>query len=167
MSDVTRILSRIEQGDPAAAQQLLPLVYDELRKLAAVKLAQEKPGQTLQATALVHEAYLRLVDVPQVQHWNTVRRHSCASYAYNTQTGHEPFHFCARLPVLNAFRHGSLEQVVDFALGHYHTAGISLFRGVREWTMTRKKKRKHEVTAELSNVNLVKAKSALKLRIYA
>ena len=62
MSEVTRILSAIEQGDPSAAGQLLPLVYDELRKLAAHKLAQEKPGQTLQATALVHEAYLRLVD---------------------------------------------------------------------------------------------------------
>src|SRR6186997_2123303 len=61
MSDITRILSQIEQGDPQAAEQLLPLVYDELRKLAAVRLAQEKPGQTLQATALVHEAYLRLV----------------------------------------------------------------------------------------------------------
>ena len=61
MSDVTRILSQIEQGNPAAAEQLLPLLYDELRKLAAAKLAQEKPGQTLQATALVHEAYLRLV----------------------------------------------------------------------------------------------------------
>ena len=61
MTDVTRILSAIEQGDPKAAEQLLPLVYDELRKLAAQKLAQEKPGQTLQATALVHEAYLRLV----------------------------------------------------------------------------------------------------------
>jgi RNA polymerase sigma factor (TIGR02999 family) len=64
MSDVTRILSAIEQGDPHAAGQLLPLVYDELRKLAAQKLAQEKPGQTLQATALVHEAYLRLVANP-------------------------------------------------------------------------------------------------------
>jgi RNA polymerase sigma factor (TIGR02999 family) len=61
MSDVTRILSQIEQGDPQASEELLPLVYDELRKLAAVKLAQEKPGQTLQATALVHEAYLRLL----------------------------------------------------------------------------------------------------------
>jgi RNA polymerase sigma factor (TIGR02999 family) len=61
MSDVTRILSAIEQGDPHAAEQLLPLVYEELRRLAAQKLAQEKPGQTLQATALVHEAYLRLV----------------------------------------------------------------------------------------------------------
>jgi hypothetical protein len=63
MSDVTRIPSAIEQGDPHAAEQLLQLVYDELRKLAAAKLAQEKPGQTLQATALVHEAYLRLVDL--------------------------------------------------------------------------------------------------------
>ena len=69
MSDVTRILSAIEQGDPRAAEQLLPLVYDELRKLAARKLAQEKPGQTLQATALVHEAYLRLVGV-QDPGWN-------------------------------------------------------------------------------------------------
>ena len=61
MTDVTQILSRIEQGDPAAAEQLLPLVYDELRKLAAVKLSRESPDQTLQATVLVHEAYLRLV----------------------------------------------------------------------------------------------------------
>jgi RNA polymerase sigma factor (TIGR02999 family) len=71
MSDVTRILSQIEGGDPAAAEQLLPLVYEELRKLAAAKLAQEKPGQTLQATALVHDAYIRLVDVEQAQHWNS------------------------------------------------------------------------------------------------
>ena len=63
MSDVTRILSQINDGDPHAAEQLLPLVYEELRKLAAAKMAQEKPGQTLQATALVHEAYVRLVDV--------------------------------------------------------------------------------------------------------
>jgi hypothetical protein len=62
MGDVTRILADIEQGDPRAAEKLLPLVYDDLRKLAAVRLAQEKPGQTLQATALVHEAYVRLVD---------------------------------------------------------------------------------------------------------
>jgi RNA polymerase sigma factor (TIGR02999 family) len=71
MSDVTQILSAIEQGDPHAAEQLLPLVYDELRKLAAQRLAQEKPGQTLQATALVHEAYLRLVDVEQPQQWHS------------------------------------------------------------------------------------------------
>jgi RNA polymerase sigma factor (TIGR02999 family) len=70
MNDVTQILSRIESGDSTAAEQLLPLVYDELRKLAAVRLNQEKPGQTLQATALVHEAYLRLVDGNQAQHWN-------------------------------------------------------------------------------------------------
>lgn len=67
-SDVTRILSAIEQGDPSAAEQLLPLVYDELRRLAAQRLAQERPGQTLEATALVHEAYLRLVDVDTAQH---------------------------------------------------------------------------------------------------
>ena len=71
MSNVTHILSAIEQGDPDAASQLLPLVYDELRKLAAQKLARETPGQTLQATALVHEAYLRLVDVEKAQHWNS------------------------------------------------------------------------------------------------
>src|SRR5262245_47982098 len=71
MSDVTRILSAIEHGDPHAGEQLLPLVYDELRQLASQKLAQEKPGQTLQATALVHEAYLRLVDVEHAQHWNS------------------------------------------------------------------------------------------------
>ncbi len=70
MSEVTRILSAIDQGDPHAAEQLLPLVYEELRKLAAQRLAHEKPGQTLQATALVHEAYLRLVDVEQAPHWN-------------------------------------------------------------------------------------------------
>jgi RNA polymerase sigma factor (TIGR02999 family) len=71
MSEVTRILSAIEQGDPSAAEQLLPLVYDELRKLAAAKLAPEKPGQTLQATALVHEAYIRLVDLEKPPHWNS------------------------------------------------------------------------------------------------
>ena len=80
MSDVTRILSQIESGDPAASEQLLPLVYEELRKLAAAKLAQEKPGQTLQATALVHEAYLRLVDVAKSQHWNS-RGHFFAAAA--------------------------------------------------------------------------------------
>ncbi len=80
MSDVTRILSDIEQGDPAAAEQLLPLVYEELRKLAAAKLAQEKPGQTLQATALVHDAYIRLVDVEKAQHWDS-RGHFFAAAA--------------------------------------------------------------------------------------
>ena len=80
MSDVTQILSEIEQGDPAAAEQLLPLIYNELRTLAAAKLAQEKPGQTLQATALVHEAYIRLVDVEKAQHWDS-RRHFFAAAA--------------------------------------------------------------------------------------
>jgi RNA polymerase sigma factor (TIGR02999 family) len=80
MSDVTRILSAIEQGEPYAAEQLLPLVYDELRKLAAQRLAHEAPGQTLQATALVHEAYLRLVDVEKAQHWNS-RGHFFAAAA--------------------------------------------------------------------------------------
>jgi RNA polymerase sigma factor (TIGR02999 family) len=80
MSEVTRILCAIEQGDPHAAEELLPLVYDELRRLAAQKLAQEKPGQTLQATALVHEAYLRLVDTEKVQHWNS-RGHFFAAAA--------------------------------------------------------------------------------------
>jgi RNA polymerase sigma factor (TIGR02999 family) len=70
MADVTQILNAIEQGDPHAAEQLLPLVYEELRQLAGHKLAQEKPGQTLQATALVHEAYVRLVDTDKGQPWN-------------------------------------------------------------------------------------------------
>src|SRR5262249_10614895 len=80
MSEVTRILSAIDQGEPHAAEQLLPLVYDELRKLAAQKMAQEKPGQTLEATALVHDAYLRLVDVDKAPHWNS-RAHFFAAAA--------------------------------------------------------------------------------------
>ena len=80
MSDVTRILSAIEQGDPRAAELLLPLVYDELRRLAAQRLAQEKPGQTLQATALVHEAYLRLVGGSPPRDWNS-RGHFFAAAA--------------------------------------------------------------------------------------
>ncbi|MEX2139543.1 MAG: ECF-type sigma factor [Pirellulales bacterium] len=71
MNDVTRILKAIDQGDPQAAEQLLPLVYEELRKLAAARLAQERPGQTLQATALVHEAYVRLVGPGQAQQWDS------------------------------------------------------------------------------------------------
>jgi RNA polymerase sigma factor (TIGR02999 family) len=80
MNEVTRVLSALEQGDPSAAERLLPLVYDELRQLAAQKLAQEKPGQTLQATALVHEAYLRLVNVEQAPPWNS-RGHFFAAAA--------------------------------------------------------------------------------------
>jgi RNA polymerase sigma factor (TIGR02999 family) len=79
MADVTQILSRIESGDPTAAEQLLPLVYDELRKLAAQRLTQEKLGQTLQATALVHEAYLRLVDGATAQNWNSRGHFFCAA----------------------------------------------------------------------------------------
>ena len=80
MNEVTCILSAIEQGNPSAAEQLLPLVYSELRRLAAVRLAREKPGQTLEATAFVHDAYLRLVDVKQAQHWNS-RGHFFAAAA--------------------------------------------------------------------------------------
>jgi RNA polymerase sigma factor (TIGR02999 family) len=80
MTEVTRILSAVEHGDPHAAGQLLPLVYEELRKLAAQRLAHEAPGQTLQPTALVHEAYLRLVNVEQAQHWNS-RGHFFAAAA--------------------------------------------------------------------------------------
>jgi RNA polymerase sigma factor (TIGR02999 family) len=99
MSDVTRILSAIEQGDAKAAADLLPLVYDELRKLAAQKLAHESPDQTLQATALVHEAYLRLVDADKIQHWNS-RGHFFAAAAEamrrlliaNARRKHRPKH---------------------------------------------------------------------------
>src|SRR3954464_9503032 len=80
MTNVTQILSDIEHGDSAAAERLLPLVYDELRKLAAAKLANERPGQTIQATALVHDAYLRLVDVEKAQQWNS-RGHFFAAAA--------------------------------------------------------------------------------------
>lgn len=80
MAEITRILSQIESGDPSAAEHLFPLVYDELRKLAAAKLTQERPGQTLQATGLVHEAYIRLVDVKEAQHWDS-RGHFFAAAA--------------------------------------------------------------------------------------
>ncbi|MBM4090805.1 MAG: RNA polymerase subunit sigma [Planctomycetes bacterium] len=80
MSDATQILRKIESGDPHAAAQLLPLVYEELRRLAVARMSHEKPGQTLQATALVHEAFMRLVDVDQVQHWNS-RGHFFAAAA--------------------------------------------------------------------------------------
>jgi RNA polymerase sigma factor (TIGR02999 family) len=99
MSEVTRILSAIEQGDPQAAEQLLPLVYGELRKLAAQRMTQEAPGQTLQATALVHEAYLRLVDVDKVQHWNS-RGHFFAAAAEAMR----------RILVENARRNRSLKR---------------------------------------------------------
>src|SRR5215471_15855111 len=99
MSDVTRILSRIEQGDPHATEQLLPLVYDELRKLAAVKLAHEQPGQTLNATALVHEAYLRLVDRDSASQWDS-RGHFFSAAAESMR----------RILVENARRKASLKR---------------------------------------------------------
>jgi RNA polymerase sigma factor (TIGR02999 family) len=103
MPAVTQILSRIEAGDPSAAEQLLPLLYDELKRLAAHRLAQEKPGQTLQATALVHEAYLRLVDGEASQHWNS-RGHFFAAAAEAMR----------RILVDNARRKRSLKQGGDF-----------------------------------------------------
>jgi RNA polymerase sigma factor (TIGR02999 family) len=108
MNDVTQILSAIEQGDPQAAEKLLPLVYAELRKLAAQRLAQEKPGQTLQATALVHDAYLRLMGPEGAQHWNS-RGHFFAAAAEAMR----------RILVENARRkrrnkHGGNHQRVDF-----------------------------------------------------
>jgi RNA polymerase sigma factor (TIGR02999 family) len=99
MSDVTRILSEIETGDPVAANRLLPLVYEELRKLAAAKLACERPGQTLQATALVHEAYLRLVDQTAAKKWNG-RGHFFAAAAESMR----------RILVENARRKGRLKH---------------------------------------------------------
>jgi RNA polymerase sigma factor (TIGR02999 family) len=99
MSEVTQILAEIEAGDTQAAGRLLPLVYDELRKLAARKMAQEKPGQTLQATALVHEAYLRLVDGDKVQNWNS-RGHFFAAAAEAMR----------RILVENARRKASLKR---------------------------------------------------------
>lgn len=107
MSDVTRILSQIESGDPSAANQLLPIIYEELRRLAAAKMARENPGRTLQATALVHEAYLRLVDVKKAQHWHS-RAHFFAAAAEAMR----------RILVDNALRrrrprHGGNQQRVD------------------------------------------------------
>jgi len=102
MNEVTRILSIVEQGDPSAAEQLLPLVYDELRKLAAQKLAQEKPGQTLEATALVHEAYIRLVGDDKAHDWNS-RGHFFAAAAEAMR----------RILVENARRKGRLKRGGD------------------------------------------------------
>ena len=107
MNEVTRVLSAIDQGDPHAADQLLPLVYAELRRLAAQKLAQEKPGQTLEATALVHEAYLRLVGTGEAQNWDS-RGHFFAAAAESMR----------RILVENArkkkrLRHGGALQRVE------------------------------------------------------
>ena len=110
MSDVTQILSQIDAGDQAAAEQLLPLVYEELRKLAASKLAQEQPGQTLQATALVHEAYMRLVDPRASHHWNS-RGHFFGAAAEAMR----------RILVDNARRKQSLRQG-----GQFHRQDVDL-----------------------------------------
>jgi RNA polymerase sigma factor (TIGR02999 family) len=116
MADVTQILSQIESGDPSATEQLLPLVYDELRKLAAAKLINELPGQTLQATALVHEAYLRLVDVEKAQAWDS-RGHFFAAAAESMR----------RILVENARRrsrqkHGGGARRVELEENHRVTA---------------------------------------------
>jgi RNA polymerase sigma factor (TIGR02999 family) len=103
MEGVTQILSAIEQGDPQAADKLLPLVYDELRKLAAQRLSREQPGQTLAATALVHEAYVRLVDNDAAQHWNS-RGHFFAAAAEAMR----------RILVENARRKRSLKRGMDY-----------------------------------------------------
>jgi RNA polymerase sigma factor (TIGR02999 family) len=120
MSEVTRILSAIEQGDPHAAEQLLPLVYDELRQLAAQKMAHERPDQTLEATALVHEAYLRLVNVDEARHWNS-RGHFFAAAAEAMR----------RILVESARRksrlkHGRQHQRVDLESGCLVSAAPSL-----------------------------------------
>jgi RNA polymerase sigma factor (TIGR02999 family) len=113
MNEVTRILSAVEQGDPHAAEQLLPLVYAELRKLAAQRLVQEKPGQTLQATALVHEAYLRLVGSDESQHWDS-RGHFFAAAAEAIR----------RILVENARRKGRLKRGAEFARHDVHEIEI-------------------------------------------
>jgi len=114
MSNVTQILHAIERGDRQAAEQLLPLVYDELRRLAAEKMAREKPGQTLQATALVHEAYIRLVDVEKAQHWDS-RGHFFAAAAEAMR----------RILVENARRKRSLQQGGEFCRQQVDLNGLS------------------------------------------
>jgi RNA polymerase sigma factor (TIGR02999 family) len=120
MSDVTHILQAIDQGDPHAAENLLPLVYAELRKLAAQKLAQERPGHTLQATALVHEAYLRLVDTEQAQHWNS-RGHFFAAAAEAMRRI-----LVEQARCRNRLKHGREHQRVDLDSGCLVSAAPSL-----------------------------------------
>jgi RNA polymerase sigma factor (TIGR02999 family) len=114
MSDVTQILGQIEAGDGQAAEKLLPLVYAELRRLAAEKMAREAPGQTLQATALVHEAYIRLVDVDQTRHWNS-REHFFRAAAEAMR----------RILVENARRKGSLKRGGDLHRVELDQAALS------------------------------------------
>jgi DNA-directed RNA polymerase specialized sigma24 family protein len=129
MTDVTRILSLIEQGDPAAANQLLPLVYDELRKLAAVKLAQEKPGQTLQATALVHEAYLRLVG-PGIGSQESGVGNECRS---SSSTPDSRDHRSAAVPAPPSFS----------SRGHFFGAAAEAMRRILVESARRKQRLKH------------------------
>jgi RNA polymerase sigma factor (TIGR02999 family) len=121
MSDVTQILSRIESGDDQAAEHLLPLVYEELRKLAAARLVNEKPGQTLQATALVHEAYIRLVDVENAQHWNS-RGHFFAAAAEAMR----------RILVENARRKHSHKEGGRFGKFSLEEADLAAFENVEK-----------------------------------
>src|SRR5579863_9989631 len=114
MSDVTRILWAIEQGDPQASEQLLPLVYDELRRLAAQKMAQEAPGQTLQATALVHEVYLRLANAERAQRWDS-RGHFFAAAAEAMR----------RILVENARRRSAIKRGGDYQQQDIPPAEIS------------------------------------------
>jgi RNA polymerase sigma factor (TIGR02999 family) len=116
MSEVTRILSAIEHGDPHAAEQLLPLVYEELRQLAAQHLAQENPGQTLQATALVHEAYIRLVDVKRVQQWNSRGHFFAAAAEAMRRILVDSARRKLSLKRGGGRRHGNLEEAVSLSL---------------------------------------------------
>lgn len=149
MSDVTQILSAIENGVPSAAEQLLPLVYNELRRLATAKLAQEKPGQTLQATALVHEAYLRLVDVEKAQHWDS-RGHFFAAAA---EAMRRILVDAAR--VKGSLRRGGGEQRLTIDLGEVAAPEISLD------ILT-----VHEALARFEEIDPLKA-TLVKLRYFA
>lgn len=149
MSHVTRILSQIEAGDPAAAEQLLPLVYDELRKLAAVRMAQEKPGQTLQATALVHDAFIRLVDVEKAQHWDS-RGHFFAAAAEAMR----------RILVEQARRRQAAKRGGDAGRVELHESAIAAPRPAEELLAV------HDVLDALAETDPVAA-NLVKLRFFA
>jgi RNA polymerase sigma factor (TIGR02999 family) len=149
MSDVTRILSKIEAGDPAAAEQLLPLVYDELRKLAAARLAHESPGQTLTSTALVHEAYLRLVNVSEPQPWNG-RGHFFAAAAEAMR----------RILVDQARRRKAVKRGGDAAREELHESAIAAPRPAKELLAV------NDVLDHLAEVDPLAA-NLVKLRFFA
>lgn len=142
MSDVTQILSQIESGDPTAAEQLLPLVYQELRRLAAAKLSREKPGQTLEATALVHDAYIRLVDHEKAQHWDS-RGHFFAAAAEAMR----------RILVENARRKGSLKR------------GANLRRLGLEQGLTLKEQRPEDILSLNEALDLLAAEDPVKAEL--